>query len=84
VLLKTIANLDNAVDTRHAAAVALRELDDVRSHERIRTLAAEYPEVSTRRVLQEALLRLADELNNRGHEQALARPRTPGEQVPGR
>ena len=61
VLLKTIANLDNAVDTRHAAAVALRELADVRWQEPIGALAAEYPEVSTRRVLQDTWLQINDD-----------------------
>jgi HEAT repeat protein len=60
VLLKTIADLDNAVDTRHAAAKALKEFADGRWREPIRALAMEYPEVSTRRVLLEALLRIDD------------------------
>jgi HEAT repeat protein len=60
VLLQTIADLDNAIDTRHAAAKALQEFADVRWQERIRALALQYREVSTRRVLQETLLRIDD------------------------
>jgi len=53
-LLKTIANFDNALDVRHAAARALGMLPD-RSHlPQLRKLAADYPEVATRRALLEA------------------------------
>ncbi len=55
VLLKTIADMDNATDTRHAAAEALRRLDSAHVQAEIRALEAEYPEVSTRRVLREIL-----------------------------
>jgi len=57
VLLEVVANLDNATDTRHAAAEALGALADPASLEAIQQLAAEYPEVSTRRALEQACLR---------------------------
>lgn len=53
-LLKTVGDLDNALDTRHAAAEALRRLADPASLAALRKLAADYPEVSTRRTLLEA------------------------------
>ncbi|OHB85968.1 MAG: hypothetical protein A2V98_09340 [Planctomycetes bacterium RBG_16_64_12] len=57
VLLEVVANLDNATDTRHAAAEALGALADPASLEAIQQLAAEYPEVSTRRALEQACIR---------------------------
>ena len=57
-LLKVVGNLDNAPDTRHAAASALSALADNTHLETIRKLAATYPEVSTRRVLLKVLARL--------------------------
>jgi HEAT repeat protein len=54
VLLKIVADLDNAPDTRHAAAEALGRLADESAVERIRRLAEGYPEVSTRRALLSA------------------------------
>jgi HEAT repeat protein len=51
VLLDTIENLENAVDTRHAAAEALARCARPSDLARIRALAADYPEMSTRRVL---------------------------------
>jgi HEAT repeat protein len=53
VLLKTIGNLQNATDTRHAAAEALGGITDAVTLEKIRKMAADYPEVSTRRALLE-------------------------------
>jgi HEAT repeat protein len=53
--LDTVANLDNAVDTRYAAAEALVRIACPESVEAIRALAASYPEVSTRRKLLEAI-----------------------------
>jgi HEAT repeat protein len=53
-LLEVVANLDNAVDTRYAAAEALVQIGDPDSVPAIRKLAADYPEVSTRRKLLEA------------------------------
>jgi len=53
-LLKVVGNLENAPDTRHAAAEALGRLADPGSVEAIRRLAAEYPEVSTRKILLQA------------------------------
>jgi HEAT repeat protein len=51
LLLDTIENLENAVDTRHAAAEALARCARPSDLARIRALAADYPEMSTRRVL---------------------------------
>ena len=56
ILLAVVGNLDNATDTRHAAAEALGNIADPASLESIRKLAEEYPEVSTRRALQEACI----------------------------
>ncbi len=53
-LLDVVRNLDNATDTRHAAAEALGNIADPASLESIQQLAADYPEVSTRRALVEA------------------------------
>ena len=50
-LLKVIGDLDNATDTRHAAAEALQRLAAMADLEAIRKLAADYPEVSTRKAL---------------------------------
>ena len=54
VLLEVVADLDNAVDTRYAAAEALVRIADPDSISAIQKLAADYPEVSTRRKLLEA------------------------------
>jgi HEAT repeat protein len=54
VLLAVVGDLDNAPDTRHAAAEALGRMADPADFDAIRNLAAGYPEVSTRRALQEA------------------------------
>ena len=54
VLLSIVTDLNNAPDTRHAAADALGLIADPDSIERIRELAARYPEVSTRRTLLKA------------------------------
>ncbi|MFV2070702.1 MAG: HEAT repeat domain-containing protein [Pirellulales bacterium] len=51
VLLHVVGELDNATDTRHAAAMALGRIADPASLEAIRRLAESYPEISTRRVL---------------------------------
>ncbi len=58
VLLKIVADLDNATDTRHAAAEALGQIGDPESLNAIRSLAQDYPEVSTRLTL----LRVLDNL----------------------
>ncbi len=55
VLLKIVRDLNNAPDTRHAAAVALGQLADEGTRETLRDLAAQYPERSTRLALLEAL-----------------------------
>jgi HEAT repeat protein len=52
-LLKTIADLRNAIDTRYAAAEALAGMTDAGTLATIRQLAADYPEVSTQRALLE-------------------------------
>jgi HEAT repeat protein len=56
VLLEIIANLENATDTRHAAAEALGQIGDPANIDALRLLAADYPEVSTRRALLRVLL----------------------------
>ena len=53
-LLRAVANFDNALDVRHAAAQALGMLRDPATLPQLRTLAATYPEVATRRLLLEA------------------------------
>ncbi len=54
VLLKVVEDLDHATDVRHAAAVALGRIADPSSAEAVRRLAADYPEVSTRKALRAA------------------------------
>ena len=51
VLLKTIANFDNATDTRYAAAVAATKLADAAGLAQLHRLAMDYPEISVRRAL---------------------------------
>jgi len=51
VLLDIVADLENATDTRHAAAEALGKIGDPDSLAAIRTLAKDYPEISTRLTL---------------------------------
>ena len=53
-LLAVVGNLDNATDVRHAAATALGRIADPASCEAIRSLAQDYPEVSTRKALLQA------------------------------
>ncbi len=65
-LLDVVADLENAVDTRHAAASALKRIADRSSLEPIRALAAEYPEVSTRRALLEACEALSPSSEDEG------------------
>ncbi|MFH1920637.1 MAG: HEAT repeat domain-containing protein [Planctomycetota bacterium] len=60
VLLGIVGNLENAPDTRHAAAEALGRIADPACVEPLESLAASYPEVSTRRALQEARLRCSE------------------------
>ena len=48
-LLGVIEDLDNAIDTRYTAAEALQQIHDPASLGAIRRLAADYPEISTRR-----------------------------------
>ena len=50
-LLAVVGNMENAPDARHAAAEALGRIADPASADAIRKLAADYPEVSTRKVL---------------------------------
>jgi len=54
VLLAVVGNLKNATDTRYAAAEALGRIGDPSAIQPMRDLAAEYPEVSTRRALRRA------------------------------
>ena len=53
-LLAVVGDVDNAPDTRYAAAEALGQIADTASLGPIQSLAAGYPEVSTRRALLEA------------------------------
>lgn len=54
VLLGVVRDLENATDTRHAAAEALGRIASPASLGALRKLAADYPEVSTRRALLQA------------------------------
>jgi len=60
VLLNTIENLDNALDTRHAAAEALGTCANSSDLSQIQKLAGDYPEASTR----EALLAVCQHLRS--------------------
>lgn len=51
VLLRTVSALENATDTRHMAARALQRIADPSALGALQSVAAAYPEVSTRRVL---------------------------------
>ncbi len=51
VLLKTLANLDNATDTRYAAAIAAGQLADATGLAELHRLAQDEPEISVRRAL---------------------------------
>ncbi|NQT14677.1 MAG: HEAT repeat domain-containing protein [Planctomycetes bacterium] len=53
-LLAVVGDLENAPDTRHAAAEALGRIADPATLEPLARLAKDYPEVSTRRALLEA------------------------------
>jgi HEAT repeat protein len=57
VLLDIVGNLENATDTRHAAAVALSHIGDSNAALRLQQLAEDYPEISVRRALAEACAR---------------------------
>ena len=59
VLLNIVSDLDNAPDTRHAAAVALGRIADAEALEAIRELAVDYPERSTQLALLKASRRPA-------------------------
>lgn len=54
-LMEVVANMDNAVDTRHAAAGALARTMRREHLRAISQLATDYPEVSTRKALLESL-----------------------------
>lgn len=54
ILIRTIENLKNAPDTRHACATALARTADETALERMRKLASDYPEFSTRKALRRA------------------------------
>jgi HEAT repeat protein len=51
LLLKVVADLRNAPDTRYAAAIALQQIPDESVQPQIRKLAANYPDIATRREL---------------------------------
>lgn len=79
-LLGAVRNLDNATDVRHAAARALGELRDPSTLTELRRLAADYPEVSTRRALWDAVQKL--ERSRVANTTAAARKNTPGAHEP--
>jgi hypothetical protein len=54
VLMDVVADYDNAISVRHAAARSLGMLDVSNTKMKLRMLAADYPEVSVRRALLEA------------------------------
>lgn len=57
-LLAAVRNMDNATDVRHTAAVALGAIADPASLPEMEKLAADYPEISTRRALLAAVANL--------------------------
>jgi hypothetical protein len=57
-LLGAVRNLDNATDVRHAAAKALGKIAEPSDLAELKKLAADYPEVSVRKVLQTACARI--------------------------
>ncbi|NQT37829.1 MAG: HEAT repeat domain-containing protein [Planctomycetes bacterium] len=65
-LLKVVGDLKNAPDTRHAAAESLGRIADPASLDRIRRLAADYPEESTRRALLKASLQSGQDSRTAG------------------
>lgn len=58
VLLKAVANFDNAMEVRQAAARALGQCAPPPALPQLQKLAADYPEVATQRTLQQACLRV--------------------------
>ncbi len=58
VLMGVVRNLENAPDVRHAAAKALELMAPPSSLPELRALAANYPEISTRRTLLAACAKL--------------------------
>ncbi len=69
VLIRAVSNLENATDVRHAAAEALGSTADLTHLPELRKLAANYPEVSTRR----ALLATCEALESTQQTKAVAR-----------
>ncbi len=57
-LFGAVRNLDNATDVRHAAAKALGRIAEPSDFAGLNKLAADYPEVSVRKVLQAACIRI--------------------------
>jgi HEAT repeat protein len=60
VLRRVLANLENAPDTRHAAAVALGGVATRDELPALEQLAAEVPETAARKVLLETCQRLRE------------------------
>ncbi len=58
-LLRAVKNLDNATDVRHAAAKALSKIAEPADLAELEKLAAEYPEISVRKVLLATCARIA-------------------------
>ena len=54
-----VADLNGAIDTRYAAADALEQIADPASLAAVRSLAADYPEVSTRKSLLRTVAKLS-------------------------
>lgn len=55
VLIKTVRNMANALDVRHAAANALLRLDGIALPDDFASLASNYPDISVRRLLLQVL-----------------------------
>ena len=70
-LLAVVGNLENAPDTRHASAEALGRIADPATLEPAARLAADYPEVSTRRALLKACEKISSQTAaDRPHQNA--------------
>jgi HEAT repeat protein len=59
-LLAVLQDLDNASSTREQAAIALGRISDTSVRGKMREIAEEYPEVTTRRALLEAVATMPD------------------------
>ncbi len=57
-LLRVVKNFDNATDVRHSAAKALGKVAELSDLTELKKLAADYPEISVRKVLQATCARI--------------------------